>query len=507
MAGIGAAVRPSGLLRFRPVLILLRVPYLQMKLPVPPLPSRYLSFLVLLLALTQVSWAAAQNAPKQPIELAARYKDVYVTFDELDDLVTSRYGESKLGRDTRVFMLKMRVVDAIAKEVGIATDPVEIQAMLKDVERGIQQSGSARNIDEYLAVQGVSRAEFLESLRLAALHAKLARRGLGIPPDDPITGEQQELWLDSSIAERGLEEFPAPWDDNIVLRNGNVTLTRDAYIPFLRSRLDEQQLTELMDAILRVKRMKARMPDLDPKVLKEAIEQEIENRRQEVAKDPKYKGLDYGQLLASQGILFATWHRDPNVVQAVLARLWVQRNHDEASLRAVYENERQFFDAEFGEALEAYVLFLRATDLPNELIKRTHNQAEIELLEIAQGIKSREDFFAAVDLHSEDSTSRERKGYLGWVTRTGTKGPSPAREALFSALDTGIFQPTDPAESVRRLVGPVRTRSGVLLLWAGDRRPQPAWTTMMLQVHKTLRQRFVDEAVEGAQVITFLQPE
>ncbi|MFT7485067.1 MAG: hypothetical protein ACI9F9_000913 [Candidatus Paceibacteria bacterium] len=458
-------------------------------------------------ALPSPTGAASQGTDQQPIELAARYQDVYVTYEELDELLLARHAESKLGRDTRLFMLKLRVVEDLAIELGVSTDAAEIQKMIDEVEKGVQASGSARDIEEFLRLQGVSRAEFLKSLRLAVLQTKLARLGLGIPPGDPVTGEQQEMWLDSKIAERGLEEFPAPWSDNIVLRNGNVTLTRDEFLPFLRKRLADTQLVDLMDGILRVKRMRARMPDLDPDVFTRAVDSEIENRRREVAKDPKYKGLGYEQLLASQGILFDSWRQDPNVVKAALARLWVQRSHDEESLRGVYENERSYFDSEYGEALEAYVLFLRAAEFPNQLIRRDHSKAELELLEIAQTLHSREEFFQAVSSHSEDRASRERKGYLGWVTRTGSSGPSAARGALFGALDGGTLKPTDPADSLTRMVGPVRTETGVLLLWAGDRRPKPSWTAMMLHVHKTLRQRFIDEAVDEAQVITYLQPE
>ena len=448
-----------------------------------------------------------QRADQAPIELAARYKDAFVLFPELDELVLSRYAESKLGRETRLFMLKMRVIASIGRELGVEPSAEEIQTMLSSIERDVKASGAAADIDDYLARQGVSKAEFLESLRLAVLQTQLSRRGLGIPENQPVTAEQQEMWLETQIAERGLEEFPAPWNDGLVLRNGDVELRKDEFITFLRGRVDPDELRECLYELLRVKRMKKRMPDVDPKVFDQAVESEIENRRIEVQTDPKYQGISYDQLLASQGILYSNWHRDPNVVQAALARLWVQRSYNEEALREVYENERAYFDAEYGEALEARVLFLRAAKFPNELIPRDYEKAENELNVMAQGIRSLAEFEAAVELHSEDNNSRKRKGYLGWVTRTGTSGPSPAREAMFGALDSGKYKPSDPENSTTRLVGPVRTTSGVLLLWIGQRRPKPSWNSMIVYVHKTLRQRFTDEAVDPLQVTTFLDDE
>jgi hypothetical protein len=463
------------------------------------------------LALGAALQSGAQTRPipnsGAPIELAARYRDAYILFPELDALLLARYAESKLGRETRLFMLKLRVVDSIGREFGLLADSGEIQTMLDSIERDLRQNGVARDLDDYLDQQSVTREQFLESLRLAILQTKLSRRALGIPPDQPVSAEQQEMWLEAQIAERGLEEFPAPWEDGLVLRNGDVTLRREEFITFLRGRVERDELRNCLYDLVRVKRMKARMPDLDPEVLERAIDSEIENRRIEVQSDPKYQGISYEQLLTSQGILYSRWREDPNIVQAALARLWVQRTYSEEALREIYESERAFFDAQFGEALEARVLFLRATDLPNELIPRSYDAAEAELVELARGIRARADFEARVELKSEDRNSKKRKGYLGWVTRTGTSGPSPARSALFAALDSGEYKPSDPENSLTRLVGPVRTEAGVLLLWVGQRRPTPAWSTMVVHVHKVLRQRFVDEAMVPEQVITYLDSE
>ena len=426
-----------------------------------------------------------------------------MTFGEFDELVLSRHAESKLGRETRLFMLKMGVVESVGRAQGVSVSGSEVQAMLDNVEKGVVASGAARDMDDYLAQKGVSREQFLKSLRLGVLQTKLARRDLGIPPGEPCSGEQQEMWLNAKIDERGLEELPPPWEGGVVLRCGDVEVQREPFITFLRDRLDPEDVRQGLLELLRVKRMKARMPDLDPETLERALDDEIENRRIEVQSDPKYKGISYDQLLQSQGILLSRWREDPNIVVAALARLWVQRKYTEENLREVYETERGFFDAQFGEALEASVIFLRATDRPNELIKLDYEAAEMELLRLAEGIGSKEAFEAAVELYSEDRKSKQRKGYLGWVTRTGNAGPSPARTALFAALDSGEYKPSDPADSLTRLIGPVRTDAGVLLLWVGQRRPKPAWSTMVVHVHKVLRQRFVDEAVDEAQLITF----
>jgi hypothetical protein len=471
---------------------------------------KFLSILIssVLLAPTSESAANPANSSQQeqaPIELAARYKGAYVQFPELDNLILARYGDAKLGRETRLYLLKLRVVDSIGRAQGLEPSAAEIEKMITDIEKDVIASGEAQSMQDYLERSGVSREEFLKSLRLGLIQTKLARLGLGIPEGQPVSGEQQEMWLTDQISERGLEEFPAPWTDGIVLRNGDVELLRDEFITFLRGRVDPIDVRECLYELIRVKRMRARMPDVDPKVIEKAIEGEIGNRSAEVLSNPKYKGLTYEQLLKSQGIQFDTWHEDPNVVQAALSRLWVERSYNEEDLREVYENERAYFDGEYGEALEASVLFLRALKTPNDLIRLNHDQAEEKLNQLALEITSRVSFESAVEQFSEDLASRKRKGHLGWVTRTGASGPSPARSSIFAAYDSKAYKPTDPENSLTRLVGPIRTTSGVLLLWVGQQRPKPSWNSMIVYVHRTLRQRFLDESLDPKQVVTYLQ--
>jgi hypothetical protein len=54
------------------------------------------------------------------------------------------------------------------------------------------------------------------------------------------------------------------------------------------------------------------------------------------------------------------------------------------------------------------------------------------------------------------------------------------------------------------LVGPLRLPSGVLLAWAGPRRPAPGWDIMRQHVHNELRKRFIEETLPQSDVITFL---
>ncbi len=294
---------------------------------------------------------------------AARLGETTVSFEELDRLLLGRHALSKEGRATMLYLLKLRVIEFLAREGGVAAAPAEIQALMEEVESGVVAAGKAASLADYLRREGIEAAEFEESIRLSVLQRELTRRALGIPVGEPVSGEQQEVWLESRISELGLEEFDAPWDGGLVLRCADVTLGRDEFLAYLRTRLDPANVREALVDLLRVKRMRARMPDLSAEAFARSIEEEIQGRRNEVTSDPQYQGIPYEQLLESQGILFATWPEDPALQQAALARTWVERKYDEEALRRVYEDERELFDSRYGEAIEAWVIFLRAAEV------------------------------------------------------------------------------------------------------------------------------------------------
>ncbi len=434
---------------------------------------------------------------------AARLGETTVSFEELDRLLLGRHALSKEGRATMLYLLKLRVIEFLAREGGVAAAPAEIQALMEEVESGVVAAGKAASLADYLRREGIEAAEFEESIRLSVLQRELTRRALGIPVGEPVSGEQQEVWLESRISGLGLEEFDAPWDGGLVLRCADVTLGRDEFLAYLRTRLDPANVREALVDLLRVKRMRARMPDLSAEAFARSIEEEIQGRRNEVTSDPQYQGIPYEQLLESQGILFATWPEDPALQQAALARTWVERKYDEEALRRVYEDERELFDSRYGEAIEAWVIFLRAAEVKNELI-RDFGEAESILSQAREATRSKAEFLQRIQLLSEDKASRENEGLLGWITRPTSE--SPTREAIFEALDSGAFQPGAAENSLSRLVGPVRTQTGVLLLWLGRRRPAPAWPTMVVYVARELRHRFVDDSLDPRQVQTFLDP-
>lgn len=443
--------------------------------------------------------AGVQDSPP------ARAGETTLNWEEVDRLLLDRHALSESGREALLHLIKSRLLDVLARETGLKVAESTIDERVTELERELRMDPRfPRGLADMLAGEGMSMATFRDFLRLAVVQETLARRALGIPSEQPITGEQQEMWLEGVIAERGLEELPDPWDDGVVCRLGEVTITRDEFLVHLRSRTDAADVRDGCYQLLLRKRILARMPDLSPAALKRAVEEEIRRRKNKVSADPRYQGVAYERLLAAQGIRVDAWTEDPSVQIAALARLWVERSFSADDMKRVYADEREYFDGLFGEAVESWIVFLNAVKFENDLQRRSFDEAHRQLQEAGEAIATRAEFQALAEQLSEDPASRGRKGLLGWVTREAPRHAAEVRAVVFGHLDGARFDPDGPPDDPKRLVGPVRTPAGCMLLWLGRRRPAPAWETMIVHVHTELRRRFIEESLQRSAVETWL---
>lgn len=427
---------------------------------------------------------------------AARGEGVTLAWEEFDRLLVQRYAMSEDGRAALKQLLRARLLDRLASESKLEIGPAQVQARWEQLDREARVGGEPEGLSGTLTDQGVDEAVFREFLRLAMVQEILSRRALGLPEERAVNAEQQEMWLDQVVTQRGSQSPPPPWPDGVAARCGDVSLSVRDYTLFLRTQLDPGLLREACYQMLLERRARARMPDLAAQALSAAVETEIERRREETSRDPRYQGLAYEQILSAQGVLLEGLREDPAVVGAALAHLWVERTAGEEGLRRVYAQERAWFDGRFGEFREVRALFLRGAVLKNQVNPRSIDEAQEQLAELERRVGALEDFERLVAEHSEDPGSKEKGGLLGWVPRGDERVPEVVRQAAFSELGRAVGQ--------GRLVGPVRLPGGAALLWIGATRPAPGWDVMRGEVHRELRRRFLEESLPRDSVVTYL---
>jgi hypothetical protein len=426
-------------------------------------------------------------------EVAARGLDSTVTFAEYDALALDRHALSENGRAALKHLLRAEVLERLAVESHVTISEAAVDVEWRKIEEQVVSAGEGAGMDEYLRKNRVDPATMRRFLRLGIIHETLARQALGIPTDRAVPAEQQEMWLDQLMKQRG-EDLPAPpWegDDPVVARCGNLQVRLSTFRPHLRSQIAGADVREDCYQMLLAKRLRARTPDLAPEAIDKAIDLELERRRAQFAADPKYQGLTYDQIMAATGLRLDRLRHDPAIVIAALSKLWVERAHGQDGLRATYQAERALFDGRYGESVELSVIFLQAAVMKNQLNPRSFEDAELELSRLKEKIDGAATFAELAKTRSEDGGTRESGGRLGHVTAAAEGVPEVLRVIAFDMPNKG-------------LVGPVRIGTGVVLVWVGPKHPAPGWEVMSQHVENELRRRLLDEVLPKDSVTTWL---
>ncbi|MFN9785192.1 MAG: peptidylprolyl isomerase [Planctomycetia bacterium] len=462
-------------------------------------PLRYLA--TLLLAASPLAAQKGLPPPTTPDAPVARHDDLVVARAELEELVVARRAMSEEGRAALRHLAESKLLEAFGREHALEPSEAEVEARMREIDAAVKQGGDPRGLVGQMEKVRLTREQFARFLRLGIVHERATRRALNLPDSTPVSGDQQRLWIEEELARRGFESRPPPWEDGVVAKGAGFSIAPAEFLAHLLDRLPRETLRDDSRQLLLAKAMRRRMPDLAPESLAKAVEDELARRRAEVARDPRYKGVPYEELLAAQGVQAASLKHDPGIVSTALARLWIERKWSPADLERVYRDERALFDGRHGPAIDARMLFLRAAKFKNELNPRNFDEATAALADLKSRIRGIEDFERFARERSEDAASREQGGRVGWVAPGAEKLPPELSSLVAEVLAIPEGQP-----GAQGLAGPVRVSNGMVLLWLGVRRPAPPWPQMALHVQAELRRRFVDSCLPKSGVETAFEP-
>lgn len=424
-----------------------------------------------------------------------------VTFDQLDDVLIWRDGKSPNGKAALRQLLELRVLASLAEKENVVITDDMLRKRFDELDAEARNGGVPGGLAEFIETQGVDPAEFREYLRLSMIHEELTRRALSLEAGKPVTADQQQLWLESTLRSRGYEEQPHPWADGVVCTSAEVTITRKEFAAHLRSNADPNDQAEAIYLILLERAVRARMPEVTNEGVSAALDREIERRNAQAAADPRYQGATYEQVLDARGLSIEAVRRDPAIRAAALAHEAVDRANDDEGLRAVYDAEREYYDGTYGESVEVRVLFRNAGE-GNQLVE-SFEKVEKQLREIQGAIEGPQDFARVVEQFSEDRASRENGGFVGRLTRLTPAAPKELRDGVFAALDAAS-ESAEKTSVEGAIIGPIRLKNGVVLALLSGRQPAPTWETMKDNVHRELRGKFLRETLPPSAVVTYL---
>jgi hypothetical protein len=390
------------------------------------------------------------------------------------------------------------VLDQLAQESKLTVTDAEVERRMQDLEQRMKAAGEAGGLKELVRKKGMSLDTFRE-FRGALDRAGGARApGLGIPAGRTVPGDQQEMWLDQVMQSHGVDIKAANWDDGVVARCGDVRITVPSSPSTCASRSRARSCARTASSSCSRSACAPACRTSRPRRSRAPSTGSSRAARPSTRPTPSTRACPTSRSSVATGLDPQFLRRDPAVVIAALAQLWIERTWGADGLKQAYQAERAHFDGRYGDAFEVNVLFLRAAVFQNQLNPRTFDEAEKQLGLLRPQIKSKADFQRLASLQSEEPVSRARQGLVGWVAREDERvGPELAAE-VFRRGGSGELRDQD------RLIGPVRMQNGVALAWIGDRRSSIPWDEMAQRVQRELKKRLLDEALLETEVATFL---
>ncbi|MEY2786835.1 MAG: hypothetical protein RL277_3047 [Planctomycetota bacterium] len=456
--------------------------------------------LLLLLCCWSVFCATARAAEETSFEdaaVVARGGGLELKWQELDGLLLRRHAMSQEGRGALRHLLETRVVEAAAKDQGLAIPETVIDERIRALEAQWKQSGRPGGLAEQIREARLSAEEFRYYLRAGMLQETLTRRALGLKDGAELQPDQTKLWIQEELVRREAAELAPPWDNQPVARARGVEIGVNDFVRLLRRRLEPSAVQNAAYQTLLERKVLERLPDAAPGKIEEYVQKEIERRRREAQADPKNKGVPFERLMAAQGLSVAALPLDPGLRVSALSKLWIDKAYSAEALKRAYADERKLYDDAYGEAVELSMIFLTGARFTNPLNPRSIDDAMASLAKLAREIPSFEEFQKRAAELSEDEATRKEKGSLGFVTPAHPRLPGELRELLQKRLASS---PTPEQLRGEGLVGPISVSNGAVLLWLGQRRPAPTWEVMSGYVQRELRRRFLEEALPRASV-------
>jgi hypothetical protein len=371
-----------------------------------------------------------------------------------------------------------------AVERKVVLTDAEVRAFWEELKGQLRAAG--QRPEDFPAFRNSSMQQWLDYLALQPTQERLVRKDLGLRDDEAVSPDMLRLWMQEERKKRNVVTDPDSLPVGTCARVGNVDLPLvDVGFLLLRTSEDDERdkfvrqvvYLRAIDAVAAKEGVKIDDADLDAAVAE---------RRADAARDPRYQGITFKQILEAEGLTVDAL-RQLRVFRAqVLLDKLAERLFPDAELTAEIERDRQAVLDLVGPRRRLGVVFVRALDEPNEIVRLTFDEAKKQL----EGVRTRlevEDFATVARIESEDPATRPQGGDAGWHRRASERLPAPVLAAAWT-LEAGAVSP------------PVRTDEGWWLVKVSEIDPAPGDAQLVERLRSFRAQEFGRQLLEHADI-------
>jgi len=387
------------------------------------------------------------------------------------------------------------LVRRAARERDLWPSDAEVEALRHELQRQLQAQG--RDLIDEPVVRNSGMRQLLEDLAVQLAHEKLVRQQLAMADGEPVSSEMLKLWIIEEKQRVTVVDDPDQLPSATAVRVGDLEVSLASLGRLLLRTSDNLTQDRFVRQVVALAHIEALGRKWKVVVTPDDLARELAARRAMAARDPRYQGMTFEQLLQSQGISLA-WLRQSRVFRAQLLQKKVvaKLNPRDQLLEEVARDRRAVLDRA-GPRRRLGIIFVRALHEPNELVERDFAAASAHLRQVRQRLTV-EAFDTVARIESEGPSSKQRGGDLGWFHRSDQGLPTAVLEAAFGLPIGEVSEP---------VIGP----GGCYLVKVLATEPMPTDDELITRLREQLADRMLGELRAAARITrvdgTRLDPE
>lgn len=434
---------------------------------------------VLLLA----TFVAAQESPRTIATYTWQGREAAISSDDVALEMAPRHRRTQRGEETIAHLIDLHLVRQAAKEAKVEPGAKEVAAQLAEYRKAIEAQG--RDPDEFLDSKGVTEAELAEYTELALALDRLVMRQLRLSDRGAVTNEYRELWLKDARKAGAVSTVEADLPKGIVARAGGrqFTLLDLGRVLYARAKPAERQRFARQIALRRI--LEAEAKRLELTVTQAECEVAVARIRERAEAD-KGGAVAFKDMLEAFGTTPDELADSPVLRAQVIARHLLAARHTEADVQERLEQPDGEVHARYGARRHIEVLWLRASDAPNQLVPRSFEAA----LEEAAGLRGKlgdgkTTFAMLARVHSDDPRTKLKGGDAGWHHGKGRGLPQQVLDWAFAAKQGDVSPP-------------IRVVDGVCLARLAGVEPPPPLAVVRARMLDDMEEEFYRELLEAS---------
>jgi PPIC-type PPIASE domain len=403
-----------------------------------------------------------------------------------------RHRNSQGGKQTIEHLVEVLLVKQAAMEAGLMPTAEEVHAEIRTHEAKLRQR--KMDLDTYLARGRMTRADFAAHAALGMAQMRLVSKILKVPPEK-VTPQHTALWTREARNKAHVEMDPTKLSPGVLARvgkHGEVTSLDVGRVLFMK--VSKGMLRETVNRMVFEQCIAYESSRLDIKLTKVDLEKQFARRVKRFESDPRNQGVKYEQWLQAFGSDKKRELESRSLRTTLLHGKLVERRHPDAFLDKRFAANKEAMLRRHGARRAISVIFIRATDKPNKILRRDFPAARKHLDEIRTAIIDKKRSFATMaKIATDDPAAKQKGGRLGWQHGEYTKGNRDQRaptEVLKAAF----------AMNVGDISQPIKTERGYYLVWLSGIEPVPEASVIRKRMLGEMAERYNLELYENAKV-------